>query len=351
MLKILHRWLGLTVGLILVVVSLSGSWLVYHREWREPDFLLNVQPRTIPIEHLYTKAVKELNAANGIVIRFPQKPELPYQFWSMGDDQQRLFVNQYTGEILAKHAPDYWPYGWIFELHTEFLAGHQGENALGIVGVLAVFISVIGVLLWLPKRGQRFGKHLKIRLNKNSYLRHFDLHRHIGILTAPLFILIFTTGITLVFNKEFSKLVNLIADSKISETPSPELNQKSGRVSLDLILESANAAMKDGRVGIVIIPSKNKPIIVRKQMPGDPHPNGLNFIHIDSSNGKVLQTITVAQADIARKLFNWIYPLHSGQAFRGWYEWLLFIVGFIPTLLLLTASITFYLRTLKTKST
>jgi len=347
MIKVMHRWLGLTIGLVLVIASLSGSWLIYNREWREPEFLLQLKTQTIALEQLYNTALGELESTGGVVIRFPQKPELPYQFWSMGDRHERVFIDQYTGVVLAKYAPDYWPYGWVFELHTEFLAGHWGETALGIFGFFALFIAFTGIILWLPKRGQKFNKHLKLRLNKNRYIRHFDLHRHIGIFTAPVFILIFITGITLVFNKEFSQLANWLTSSQVAEPPKQLVSKNSERANLDSILVTANSVMPDGRVGIMIVPFDNKPIVVRKQMQDDPHPNGLNFIHVDAATGKLLQAVPVSQADIARKLFNWIYPLHTGQVFSSWYHWLLFILGFIPTVLLFTASTTFVLRKFK----
>jgi uncharacterized iron-regulated membrane protein len=351
MLKVIHRWLGLFIGLVLVVVSLSGSWLIYHREWRQPEFVLNPEQQTLPLELLYTSALTVLDKSAGVVIRFPQNPELPYQIWSMGSAHERVFINQYSGEVLAKLAPDYWPYGWVFELHTEFLAGKTGETILGIFGFGALIISIIGIFLWLPKPGQKFNRNLKLRLNKNRYVRHYDLHRHIGILTVPIFTVIFVTGICLVFNKEFSQLVNWITRSKVIEAAKSVPNDRLKRANLDSIVESAEKAMPGGRLGIMIIPAENKPIVVRKQMTQDPHPNGLNFIHLDAITGKPLQLIPVSEADFARKLFNWIYPLHTGEVFKEWYYWVLFVIGFVPAILLFTACTTFAIRKLHARST
>ena len=160
--------------------------------------------------------------------------------------------------------------------------------------------------------------------------------------------MIFVTGISLVFNKEFSQLVNWITRSKVIETAKSAPDVRLTRANLDSIVESAEKAMPGGRLGIIIIPAENKPIVVRKQMPQDPHPNGLNFIHIDANSGKPLQLIPVSEADFARKLFNWIYPLHTGQVFKEWYYWVLFAIGFVPAILLFTACTTFTIRKLKT---
>lgn len=346
----MHRWLGLAVGLVLIVVSLSGSWLIYHREWAQPEFVLKVKSQSLALEALYTNALTVLDKSAGVLIRFPKNPELPYEFWSMGKKHERVFIDQYSGEVLAKRNADYWPYGWVFELHTEFLVGEKGEAMLGIFGFGALFISITGVILWLPNPRQKFNKNLKLRLNKSRYVRHYDLHRHVGILVAPILIVTFVTGITLVFNKEFSQLVNWISLSKVIETAKPIPNTSLKRADLDLIMDSANKSMHGGRVGVMIIPGENKPIVIRKQMDEDPHPNGLNFIYIHANTAKPLQIIPVSEADFARKLFNWIYPLHTGQVFKEWYSWILFFVGFVPAILLLTACTTFAIRKLHIKT-
>jgi uncharacterized iron-regulated membrane protein len=169
------------------------------------------------------------------------------------------------------------------------------------------------------------------------------------MLMAPMLIVIFVTGITLVFKKEFSQLVNWIAHSKVIDAVNITPDENLERVDLDSIIESADKAMPGGRIRIMIIPADNKPIVVRKQMSQDPHPNGLNFIHIDANTGKPLQLIPVSDADFARKLFNWIYPLHTGQAFNEWYYWMLFAIGFVPAILLLTACTTFAIRNFHTR--
>lgn len=346
MLKIIHRWLGLFVGLILVVVSLSGSWLIYHREWQQNEFQLNAKSDSLSLEKLYNNAVATFTDDDGMVIRFPQNPKHPYQFWSMGKGQERIFIDQYTGEVLAKRTPDYWPYGWIFELHTSFMYGSVGETTLGVFGIFALILSIIGIILWFPKSSKNLSSNFKLRIRKNRYILHYDLHRQIGIIVSPFLIIILLTGISLVFSKEFSHFVNWITQSKVSESPNIIVNPYKLRPNLDSIITKANQIMPGGRVGILIIPSHYKPIVVRKQMADDPHPNGLNFIHFNALTGKVLKVVPLAKADFAKKLFNWIYPLHTGQILKSWYYALLFFIGFIPSVLLYSALKTLIIRKL-----
>lgn len=347
MLKIIHRWLGLTIGLFLIVVSLSGSWLIYHREWRENEFLLNDKLKPLQLEKLYKNALAASGKAEGMVIRFPQVAKHPYQFWTMGKEQERIFVNQYTGEVLAKRSPDYWPYGWVFELHTSFLYGTLGEVFVGVMGLNALLVTIIGIVLWLPKSRNNLANNFNIRFRKNRYIRHYDLHKQIGIIVSPILVIIFLSGVSLVFSKEVSQLINWIAQSKITNSQNILASQNTDRVNLDSIIAKANQIMPGGRVGVVTVPADNKAIIVRKQMPDDPHPNGLNFIKFDANTGKILQVSPVSKADFAKKVFNWLYPLHTGQILKDWYYFILFLLGFIPSVLLFTAITTFSIRKLK----
>lgn len=347
MLKIIHRWLGLIIGLFLVVVSVSGSWLIYHREWQESEFQLVVKPTTLTLEKLYNIAVEASSNSDGMVVRFPQNPEHPYQFWTMGKEQERIFINQYSGEVLATRSSYYWPYGWVFELHTSFLYGSAGEMFLGVIGVCALAVSTVGIALWLPRSPKKISNNFKLRIRKNRYIRNYDLHRHIGILVSPILIVIFFTGASLVFSKEFSQLINWMTQSKVINVNNLIANSTGARVDLDSILAEANRVMPGGRVGIIVVPAENKPIVVRKQMPEDPHANGLNFIYFNASTGKLLETIPISRADSAKKLFNWIYPLHTGQILKDWYYYLLFFLGFIPSILLFTAASTYSIREFK----
>jgi len=60
-------------------------------------------------------------------------------------------------------------------------------------------------------------------------------------------------------------------------------------------------------------------LMVRKKMPGEPHPNGLSFLHIDIGNGEALAGTDGENAPPGDRVANWLYPLHSGKwGGRAW---------------------------------
>lgn len=337
-LKWLHRWLGLFLGLVLSIVSLSGSWLIYDRELSASNAALAAQSAPLPLQTLYERTKQVLPEGSNVMLRFPQQSGQPYQFWSTSPTQQRAFINPYNGDILAVHAPDYWPYGWMFELHTALLADENGEWLLGWLGVGFVLMTVLGILLWLPRNWQ---SAWRMRLGGNRFLRHYDLHRQFGLLTAPVLLLAFVTGISLNFSDTFNRFLNELTDSA-PQTPSVVAATGEKRASLDALADAANKALPGGRIGIITLGRQDQPVIVRKRLPDDPHPNGLNFIYLHPSTAAVLKVIPVGEAGAGRNFFNWAYPLHTGQALQPWHHWLLLVCGLLPPALLFTG-LTMYL--------
>jgi uncharacterized iron-regulated membrane protein len=90
--------------------------------------------------------------------------------------------------------------------------------------------------------------------------------------------------------------------------------------------------------------SPSKPVVIRKRLPGDPHPNGLNFIYLNGMSGEVVQTVPLEVGESGRRWFNWIYPLHTGEALQPWHQWVLLVIGLLPSLLFISGSYLYLLR-------
>lgn len=338
-LRWLHRWVGLLLGIFLAIVGISGSWLVYERELASPSFTLQSSKQHLPLEVLYRKAAAQLPPAADITIRFPQSGELPYQFWA---GEQRVVIDQYSGQILAVRQAEFWPDGWIFHLHTELLLGAAGETFTGWLAIGMLVLAIVGIALWWP---QQWSKAFRLRLDKSRFLFHLDLHQQLGIVVTPVLLLAAVTGISLSWSPSVTRTINAALGQSPSMTVENAPSRSIGRITtLDEAAMAANKALPGGRVGIMIVPAaRSKPVIVRKQMPGDPHPNGLNFIHIGRGDAAQLRLISVAQADPSKRWFNWAYPLHTGQALPL-HSWILFVCGLLPAFLLVTGIYMYLIR-------
>lgn len=338
LLRWLHRWLGLVLGLAIAVITLSGCWLIYERELATPDYHLDTKQPRLPLQTLLDNASGSLPAGD-VLLRIPGREDRAYQIWAGPEYTTQVVVDQYSGGIIEVRSSDYWPGGFLFDLHSELLNGKTGEMVSGWIGVGFLVLVVAGIVLWLPRTWKTLWQ---LRFGRSLFLTHHDIHAQSAILAVPALLLALITGITLCFSTPTSNALNALFDKAPPKLPKLEPAGRQ-RLALDKLVEAADLALPGGRVRMVNIPgSPEKPVLVRKRMEGDPHSNGLNFIYVDPYTAEIVKAIPIAKADAGRQWFNWAYPLHTGEVLGGWHTWLLFVSGLVPTVLLVTG-LTMYL--------
>lgn len=341
MLRWLHRWLGIALGVFIAIVGLSGSWLIYDRELAAPAYAVDPSGAPLPLQALYEEARAHLPANSDISIRFPRSRGLPFQLWA---GEQQVVIDQSTGSILAVREAEFWPYGWLFHLHKELLLGKPGENLTGWIGIGVLLILVAGLVLWWPRKWKNA---FQLRRSQGRMIFWRDLHKQVGAIAVPFLLLAVITGVSLCFSEWVSSAAKAMFGPGSTPIAVKVATGKNNTptVTLDELANLANQALPGGRIGIMSVPaSAEKPVIVRKQMPGDPHPNGLNFVYLDRMTAEVSKVIPLEEAEPARRWFNWAYPLHTGEALQPWHHWVLLVIGLLPALLFLTGIYLYLLR-------
>jgi uncharacterized iron-regulated membrane protein len=196
----LHSIIGLTAGLGLLVLGLTGSLLVFHEEidalWQPEK--VRVEPTAagrLPMRDLVAAVENAVpdhavtgwrfhradpTAADGVFVMPFGTREWHY-----------VTVDPYRGEVLSQpQHHDTTLKGWLLELHTAFFLQHAGLLVVGLLGVALCFLGVSG--LWLYRR---FWKTL-LRLRWKSSLRMIsgDFHRMVGVFSVGFNLLLGFTG-------------------------------------------------------------------------------------------------------------------------------------------------------------
>lgn len=147
----LHRAIGIVVGLLLVVITLSGSLLVFATEidaWLSPQ-IFRVTPQTERVS--LDSVLQTVQAAhpnhNFVDILLPKTLHGVYIIMADGY-KFSIYANPYTGEILTARPWNQTYEGWMYELHSQLFAGKSGETIVGLIGLLLLILSVTGVMLW-----------------------------------------------------------------------------------------------------------------------------------------------------------------------------------------------------------
>jgi uncharacterized iron-regulated membrane protein len=107
---------------------------------------------------------------------------------------------------------------------------------------------------------------------------------------------------------------------------------------LDDLVAAANRAFPDGRVARVVV-REGLPVMVRKRIAGENDTKGMNRIYVDGATGTVVAARALQRQPPGNRIYEWIYPLHTGKLV-GWpYQAVLLLAGLAPLVSLTTGLI------------
>ncbi len=329
----LHRWVGLALALVLLVVSVTGVLLLgrgpYYR-WQHPAFarpITDADRANVPavlerIEQRFGTAVR--------TIKVPQPGMHVFQVWLA--DGSEAFVDARTGALVDRWRPaDRLP-ALLFDLHAHLMAGHGGEIVNGVVAVLGMLFLVLGgALVWWPRR-----KAMRVRAvwprawTPGALLRS---HAAVGVVTGvPLAIFLVTgAGIAL------STFVTPALTRSLDAAPPPAVPARvpavgDVRVSWRVVLASIERAFPrfdaagDANTAhlVFLAPPRapDAPLVARVRLPGEWHPNGRSTVAIDPYTGRVLQAVDARALGLGTRIGHLLYPIHAARI-GGSTSWLL----------------------------
>ena len=168
----LHLWSGIGVGLYVLLVSVTGSILVFRNELytaATPDPI--IVARSGPLltdEELASAAARAYPGYTVIGISRARNPDqaVTISLKDGTDLKDRLF-NPYTGTDLGDSVPlGIWLVSKLIELHDDLLAGRTGRRVNGVGAVLLLVLALTGIVVWWP--------------GIKTWRRSLIVHRHVG---------------------------------------------------------------------------------------------------------------------------------------------------------------------------
>ena len=344
----IHLYTGLVVGLLLSLTGLTGSLLVFSHEidaWLYPQ-LLHSRPVApgqviIPPDQVLQAIREQEPKATVQFLAPPRKPDGVYQAYLKGG--RRAQVDPYSGALLGVRSPTGHPVGFLFDLHTKLLSGDNGEQVVGVGGLLLLLLGVTGVYLWWPKKGLREG--LTVQWQGSWKRVNWDLHRVGGVLVVVFLSLIALTGATLVWSQPVTdctyRITNTPPRPKLASRPRP------GKEPLPLAdLDSrADAVLPGAQTTRITLAAKpTATVVIRKKFPRELHPNGMSSVYLDQYSGQVLRVENALQAPAGPRLLNLRYPLHIGQFGGPVMRAVYVLVGLTPAFLFVTGCLMWWNR-------
>lgn len=349
----IHLFVGLVLGLWLVLVSLSGSLIIFRdemeRAW-QPG-LRQVEPdgRGTSLDTLLDAARAAHPGARFHTVNLPRHPGDSLSFWGH-DARERSFHAYFhsgTGEALGHDLAGDNPTEWLYLFHAQLLGGATGEQINGAGALLWLGLLGTGLALWWPRRGRPWLDAFRIRRPAGPRRRLYDWHRVTGAWSWTPLALVIVTGAYFPFPAPFRWLAqNLTGTTAVEDSPrSAPAPPGTSPVSLDTALAAARRGLPEAELNWLSLPEGPADVItVRGRLPGEWRREGANHVHVDQFTGAVVRIDRHAERTPAQRALRALFPLHTGTFGGEVTRWLWAGLGLVPMLLFLTGARLWWLR-------
>lgn len=379
----LHLWFGLSIGLIIFIVSITGTLFVFKDEvenFTRKDVIYHneqniAQKQILPIRVLEKAVDAQLKEKYKIHwVNVPIDKKMSYQFywyehnteaWNYFDEfpiYKVAYVNPYTGKVLRTYDEKNGFFSIVKSIHWSFLLKQDwGKYVVGIPVIIFIIMLISGIILWWPKnksaRKQRFS--FKWKNIKNWKRKNYDLHNILGFYSS-IFALIFSiTGLFYAFFVVqamiyfvFSGGNTVYPDFSHITTKAP-IEQRS-ETTLDKVIHTVQAKYPNS-FGFAID-------LGHPHMDDHEHPNFSVFVkHLsysyhknsslifDENSGELLHTYNHEDKNFGEKTVAANYDIHVGSILGLPTKIIAFIVSLICASLPLTGFLVWWGRRKKTK--
>ncbi len=329
----LHWALGLTAGLVLAVMGITGALLSYEdalTAWANSDragVVLRETTRLSPAalvsrieEQMRGRKVARLvlqnDPAASVAVRFARDP-------STRERPPSIYADPYDGAVLG---PVRWEQGFatLLGLHRYLLLPDEGRGwGRQITGVCALALLVFlasGLVLRWPKV-HRVRIWLKPSLSRPGRARWWSLHAIAGTWLLPVYGIIALSGLTWSYDW-FKDGANRVLVGPPSASPAKRMAaRRPAEPAHTLDLDAAWTAFRTGEgqeavLAQMLIPEEGRqPIRIRWFARSDPRPAMRNEARYDAATGALISSERAAVQPLGKRMAGNMLEVHRGRFF------------------------------------
>ncbi len=208
-----HLWSGIAIGLYILMISVTGSVLVYRNELYRaatprPIISVGSGPR-LTDEQLIQAATHLYSDYRVVNLVRARNPDQAVDVWLRRGDEtrQRLFDPRTGADMGESVSAGIWLVSKLLDLHDNLLAGPTGRNVNG-VGAVAVFtLLATGLVIWWPGI-KTWRRSLTLRRGLGWKRLTWHLHSVIGFWSFAFMLVFVMSGVYLGFPEAIQDLAD-----------------------------------------------------------------------------------------------------------------------------------------------
>ncbi|HCS63098.1 MAG TPA: PepSY domain-containing protein [Cellvibrio sp.] len=194
-----HFYAGIFSIPFVILLALTGAIYLfkpYYEHWQERDYRgLQVTGEVLEPNQQISAALAAIEGGKLLSYRLPQTADEAVLIKVQSDTNWMVFVNPYTGAVLAKERSDEQLMNIVKTLHGELLLGTVGSILVELAACWAIVLIITGLYLWWPRNAQGLAGVIYPRLRDGSRTFWRDIHAVTGIWISALALFLLVTGL------------------------------------------------------------------------------------------------------------------------------------------------------------
>lgn len=342
-----HRWTGLSLGLLLLYMALTGLALEFREQLAPvltptPAKLAGCEASRPLAQQIAAARADQAGAAlQSLILRGPGEPtQLRFA------DGWQLSVDPCSASVIARQPRWGGLFGRLEQLHRfRFLNDNDVANA--IAGSAALVLAVLmvggGLVLWWPTR-QTLKASATLRPGLKGRALHLNLHRVTGLYASLVLLAVTLTALPLAF--EWARSVVNIAVGSSQPAPRPQSAPPATAaraMDLGALWERGQAVFDRPSLVVVSAPrTRTDPVEIYAVERGAPHPQALSYAYFDAYSGELLRSEPYAGSSLGNRIYLTAGAIHGGE-YGPLLQWLQFI-GVLAVPVLAWTGVSSFLR-------
>lgn len=369
----IHLWLGLTSGLVVFILGLTGATYAFVDELR-PIFYadrLFIKPEAravLPLSTLLSAAEKAVENRPVTRVEISSRPDRTYMFrsqklnpegityWDYYKYYYRVYVNPYNGKVVKVENTKFEFFQLVLGLHMRMLFGEKiGHFVVGGSVLMFVILLFSGLVLWWPKKWSKAGreKSFRVKWDASSKRVNYDLHNVLGFYACIILLVTSLTGLIWVFDwmensarfvangaHKIEKTKPMLSDTTFSESGS----------GVDKAFDIARKRNPEAYSYLVNFPPKSNGAITISSYLKSWNRYNRTQESYDRYSGKLLRGASFSELNGGDQLYQLNYDLHTGSVLGFPGKILTFFAGLIAASLPVTGFVIWWGKGKKKKT-
>ncbi len=322
-----HLWLGLTSGLIVFIVSVTGCIYAFQSEIQDltqpyryaarqdrevlpPSALKEVAEKLLPGKHIHGIWYAGPGRAAQVIF-FEFDPAYYYI----------AYLNPYTAEVLKVKDMERDFFHIVLDGHFYlWLPPEIGQTVSSSATLVFVVLLISGLILWWPRKRKERKQRFSIRWNARWRRTNYDLHNVLGFYVSSIALILALTGLVWGF-QWFANGVYKAAGGERSlvyvDPPSDTtMNYTGTRPAIDVIYDRMRREYPDAHSIEVHVPVNDTDAIAANANPDAGLYWRIDYRYFDQNSLEELPVDHIyaryAESTAADKLIRLNYDVHTG---------------------------------------